>query len=272
VAVSAILGAVVYNWAPGGTPGRVLLGGVNFQPHPVGALLWKPWTFVTSGILSWPEGISHALFSLFGLYILGVDLEKRWGGARFLRFLAISVVLGNVAVLLVDLLPIARDVASAPKAHLIFHPPFALGPAAAITACAIAWSSENANRQVRLFFVLPVSGRALYWVTIAFAVLSPLFLNGAPEGVAAPFGGILAGFLFGATLSPVRSLWLRMRLSSRRRSGTALPVESITGTPERGRAAKRSTKGAGPPLRVVQGGLDEDLKNRKPPKDKRFLN
>ena len=37
------------------------------------------------------------------------------------------------------------------------------------------------------------------------------------------------------------------------------------------RAPKRSSKG-GPPLRVVQGGLDDDLKNRKPPKDKRYLN
>jgi hypothetical protein len=31
-------------------------------------------------------------------------------------------------------------------------------------------------------------------------------------------------------------------------------------------------KRGGPPLRVVVGGLDEDLEKRKPPKDKRYLN
>jgi hypothetical protein len=49
----------------------------------------------------------------------------------------------------------------------------------------------------------------------------------------------------------------------RRRLGSAAPpsVESIV----RGTAKKRS---GGPPLRVVSGGLDE----KKPPKDKRYLN
>jgi hypothetical protein len=53
-----------------------------------------------------------------------------------------------------------------------------------------------------------------------------------------------------------------------RRQGNALTVESLTGS-DRPRAPKRK---GGPPLRVVQGGLDDDLKNRKPPKDKRYLN
>lgn len=270
VAASAILGAIIYNWMPGGSRGPALFRWVHFQPAPVRELVAKPWTLVTSGVLTWPEGISHALFSLFGLYVLGTDLEKRWGGGRLLRFLASSVVLGNLAVLLVDLLPIAVDPSSATKAHVMFHPPFALGPAAAITACAMAWSAENANKQVRLFFFLPVSARALLWVIVGFAALSPLFLSSAPEGVAAPFGGILAGVLFGGTPSPVRSLWLRLRLASSRRGGSPLRVESIAASADRVRAAKRSTKA--PPLRVVPGGLDEDLAKRRPPKDKRYLN
>jgi membrane associated rhomboid family serine protease len=266
----AIAGAIVWNWAPGGPQGQAIMGWLDFQPSPTRDLLWKPWTFVTSGIMTYPEGISHALFALLGLYFLGTDLEKRWGGARFLRFLAVSVILGNVAVLLVDRLPIARDILTDPKAHFTFHPPFAMGPAAAITACAMAWSKENATKQIRLFFFLPVTGRTLYWVTIAAAILSPLFVSGSPEGVAAPFGGIAAGLLFSGTPSPIRSVWLRLKLALMRRQGHALTVESLTGG-DRPRAPKRGAKG-GPSLRVVQGGLDDDLKNRKPPKDKRYLN
>jgi membrane associated rhomboid family serine protease len=265
IAVSSIVGAVIWNWAPGGTGGQAILGWVIFEPHPVTDLLFKPWTLVTSAFVTWPEGITHGLFSLIGLYFLGGDLEKRWGGARFLRFFAVSVALGNVAVLAVDLLPIARDIVTDTKAHVLFHPQFALGPMAAVTACAMAWSTENRNREIRLFFFLPVSGRTLYWLTIAFAVLSPLFVSGSPEGMAAPFGGIVAGILFGGTPSPVRSLWLRLKLSRMQRGGAPLTVESLLGP---GGKPRTATKRGGPPLRVVQGGLEDD----KPPKDKRYLN
>jgi membrane associated rhomboid family serine protease len=262
IAVFAIAGAVIVNWAPGGETGLRLFRLLAFEP----ARPERVWTWVTSGVLTSPLGISHALWSLVGLYFLTTDLEKQWGGARLLRFLAASVVLGNLMVLLVSFVPLKNE---------IFHPVLAFGPMGAITATAMAWSKENAHRQIRLFFFLPISGKTLFWITIGFAVLALLFLQGAPEGAAAPFGGILAGILLGGTPSPVRSVWLRAKLALMRRKGHALTVESLaSGAPERPRGVKRSAKG-GPPLRIVQGGqagLEDDLKNRKPPKDKRYLN
>lgn len=259
-AVVAIAGAVVVNWAPGGKAGFDIFDAVAFDPH-------RPervWTWLTSGVLTNPKGFGHALWSLLGLYFLTTDLEKRWGGARLLRFLGASVVLGNLTVLAVSYVPLKNE---------IFHPGIAFGPMAAITATAMAWAKENATRQIRLFFFLPISGRTLFWITIGFAVLALLFMQGAPEGAAAPFGGILAGMALGGTPSPVHSIWLRLRLARLRRQKHTLTVDSITGAPssDRPRAPKRSSKG-GPPLRIVQGGLEEDLKNRKPPKDKRYLN
>jgi len=261
IAFFAIAGAVVVNWAPGPPAGTELFKWVVFQPHEFLKHPWMVWTLLTSGIFTNPEGFSHALWSLVGLYFLTTDLEKKWGGARMLRFLGISVVMGNLMVLAVDQLPIRSA---------FFHPPVVLGPLAAITATAMAWAKENATRQIRLFFFLPISGKTLYWVTIGGAVLALLFMQGTPEGAASLFGGILAGLMFGGTPSPVRSAWLRVKLAVMRRQGHALTVESITGS-DRLRAPKRASKG-GPPLRVVQGGLDDDLKNRKPPKDKRYLN
>ncbi|MDB4938163.1 MAG: hypothetical protein JWP87_5135 [Labilithrix sp.] len=261
IAALAIVGAIVVNWAPGAL-GEQIFGWLVFQPHQFPHEPWKFWTLLTSGVLTSPQNFSHALWSLVGLYFLTTDLEKKWGGARMLRFLAVSVVMGNLTVLAIDQLPVPQG---------IFHPALTLGPMAAITATAIAWSKENATRQIRLFFFLPISGKVLFWITIGFAVLAVLFNQGAPEGAAAPFGGILAGLMYGGTPSPVRSMWLRMKLALLRRKGHTLTVESITGGSDRPRAPKRASKG-GPPLRIVQGGLDEDLKNRKPPKDKRYLN
>lgn len=262
IAFFAIAGAVVVNWAPGPPAGAELLRWVVFQPQGFLKNPWMVWTLLTSGIFTNPESFSHALWSLVGLYFLTTDLEKKWGGARMLRFLGISVIMGNLMVLAVHLV--------LPSRLAIFHPPLVLGPMAAITATAMAWAKENATREIRLFFFLPIKGKSLYWITIGFSVLALLFNQVTPEGVAAPFGGILAGLMFGGTPSPVRSAWLRAKLAVMRRQGHALTVESITGG-DRPRAPKRSSKG-GPPLRVVQGGLDDDLKNRKPPKDKRYLN
>ncbi len=261
VAVFAIAGAVIVNWAPGGEMGAKLFSRLAFLPTKP---FEHPWAVLTSGLLTSPEGISHALWSLLGLYFLVPDLEKRWGGARLLRFLAIAVLLGNLAVVAGSrVLP----------GHGVFAPGLVFGPMAAITASVIAWSKENAHRQIRFMFFLPMSGKTLYWVTIGLALLSLLFLQGSYEGALAPLGGIATGILLAGSPSPVRSLWLRLKLGALRRKGGGITVEDLLADdrPSRPRTTARRS-GKGPPLRVVQGGLEDDLKNRKPPKDKRYLN
>ena len=261
IAAFAIVGAVIVNWAPGGEQGFELFKLLTYDPARPFA---RPWAIVTSGILTLPEGISHALWSLLGLYFLTPDLEKRWGGARLVRFLLIAVVIGNLAVT-------AGALAFPTKA--VFARPIAFGPMAAITAAVIAWSKENAHREIRFMFFLPMSGKTLYWLTIGLAVLALVFMQNTPEGAMAPLGGIATGVLFAGTPSPVRALWLRFRLGALRRKSGGITVEQLLGddAPARPRSpAKRG--GKAPPLRILPGGLEDDLKNRKPPKDKRYLN
>ena len=265
VAVLAVLGGVVVNWAPGPPLGPELFSWLIFQPHHV---LSRPWTLLTSGLLTSPTGgIGHAAWSLLGLYFLTTDLEKRWGGARLLRFLAAAVILGNLTVLLVThVLPGGRG------PEEIFHPAFVFGPFAAIAATAIAWAKENSQRQIRLFFFLPISGRALYWITIGLAVLSLVFLQGPPEGAVAPLGGIAAGILLGGTPSPLRAVWLRIKLAFlRRRGGGGLDVESILQPRGNRTRPPKGRSRSGPSLRIVKGGADNDERPR-PPNDKRYLN
>ncbi|MBX3191186.1 MAG: rhomboid family intramembrane serine protease [Labilithrix sp.] len=260
LAVFSVAGAIVHNWLPGGAEGPALL---RWLQSDLGKLGTRPWTLVTSGLLTNPNALTHILFSLLGLFFFGPDLEKRMGGPRLVRFLLLSVVAGNLVAFLVHLLPVG---------HLIFHKGYFVplyGPGAALAATTIAWSRENTTSQVRLFFFLPVSGRMLFWITIGFCVLGLAYYHDVPEGAFAPFGGVAAGMAFAGSPSPMRALYLRIKLAFLRRRGGTLTVESITGG-DRPRAPKRS--GKSPPLRVVMGGLDDDLKNRKPPKDKRFLN
>jgi len=247
--VFGILGAILFNYA-----------------HPVGVTffawlalipaewLHKPWTLLTAGLLTDPNGCSHLLFTLIGFYFLGPAVESRWGMARFLRLIGISIVAGFALDVLFN--------AVVPVESKHFHPQVAFGPSAALAALAVAWGRENANAQMRLYFVLPISGRVLVWITLGFCVLGVFFPGSVTEGVVAPFGGFIAGLLLAGSPSPARALYLRAKLAILRRKGERVHLDIDK---------PKKRRSGGPPLRVVAGGLD-DLEKRPPPKDKRYLN
>jgi membrane associated rhomboid family serine protease len=259
IAMSAfgILTAFLRTWIPGGA---VAFAALACKLDPVGQAFTQPWRLLTSGLLTDPDHWTHLALSLLGLYFLGAPLEQRWGSWRFARFLALAVLVGNLTVIAVAL-------AVSPTAQERFHPPFVFGPTAAITAIAIAWSREYAQSTVNLFFFLPIRGKVLFWITIGFCVLDLIYPQGLPEGVVAPFSGVLAGLLFGGTPSLARTAWLRVRLALLRRRASTLTVDDVLAP-----KPKRRPRPGGPPLRVVSGGLEEVLKKRTPPKDKRYLN
>src|SRR5882672_2572515 len=252
----AALGIVTALLATWGGGARLVFGWLAYEP---GRGFAAPWKLLTSGLLTSPASWSHLLFALVGLYFLGSPLEKRWGPWRLLRFLALSVILGNLTTMLV-----ARVLGDGAPER--FRPDFVFGPSAAITAVAIAWAREYSDSTVQLFMVLPIRGRVLFWITIGFCVLDLIYPAGMPEGVVAPFGGLVAGLLFGGTPSIARTTWLHVRLALLRRQSSNVRVEDVLSR----KPARRPRPGA-PPLRVVPGGLEEVLKKRTPPKDKRYL-
>jgi membrane associated rhomboid family serine protease len=251
--VLGVFSALLATWVPGGEAVFATLAlerAVAFT---------QPWRLFTSGLLTSPNQWSHLFFSLIGLYFLGAPLERRWGAFRFVRFLAIAVLFGNLATLAVDALPVLSQSR--------FHPELVFGPAAAIAAVAVGWALEYPESNVNLFFFVPVRGKVLLWITLGFCVLDLVYPAGLQEGVVAPFGGVVAGLLFGGTPSRGRRAWLRVRLTLLRRRSVGLGSEDLLAP----RTPRRPRPGV-PPLRVVPGGLEEVLKKRTPPKDKRYLN
>ena len=242
------------------------LGTRAFEPLavvPAHVVHGEVWRLLTAGLLTSYESFGHLIFTLIGLYFLSPDLERRWGSGRFLRFVVTSIVVGYALAVAVDRLTPATV---APAA---LHPRMMYGATAAIAATSIAWARMNEQLQVRLFFILPVSGRGLFWATIGFCFLGLLYPASVPEGVIAPFGGVLVGVLLAGNPSPLRTAYLRAKLALlRRRAG----VEATPLTPPSRPASSRRRPADAPPLRVVSGGLDEELKKRRPPKDKRYLN
>jgi membrane associated rhomboid family serine protease len=256
LAAVALASAILGHWVPGDT-GPYLVSLLPMAPHALAQ--GQVWRLATSGLFT--ADLGHLFFSALGLYFLSPDLEKAMGKWRFLRFLLTAVIAGNLLGVAVDALPV--DVA-------IFHPKLMFGPGAAIAATAIAWSKANARVQVRLFFLLPVSGKQLYYATIGLCLLSVVFFQSVPEGVVAPFGGILTGILLSGQPSPARAAYLRLKLFFLRRQTGHISAESLLKDPGEAARARARRKG-GPELRVVLGGLEDKIKDQ-PPKDKRFLN
>jgi membrane associated rhomboid family serine protease len=251
-----ILNALLCTWIP--SVGTAILDALVCDVERVGR--GQLWRLLTSGLLTSPTSYGHLFGTLLGLYFLAPDLERRLGTGRLLRFLAYSIVAGNLTVMAVDaLLPASAQ----PR----FHPREMYGAMAAIAAIAVAWARDNANATVRLFFVLPVRGQWLLWATVGFCVLDLIFPAALPEGVVAPFGGLAVGLLLGGSPSPARAAYLRLKLLLLRRRARSFEVSGAPGA----RSVRRPRPG-GPPLRVVSGGADEDLRKREPPKDKRYLN
>ncbi len=253
VGVAGLLSASALAWIPWGAHVAKLL-----VCNRAGVMDGQLWRLVTSALIQQPgEGaIGHLFFMLLGLYFLSPSLERRWGGARFVRFFLISILVGNVLAVVVDFV--------APASVSLFHPSVMYGPGAAVAAIAVAWAGENAEAHVRLFFIIPVKGKHFLWLTIAYCFLGVLLKDSVPEGVAAPFGGVLTGLLLGGSPSPLRTLYLLIKLRFIRGRAGGGGVALIRPQPRRSRPGS-------PPLRVVPGGL-EDLSKRQPPKDKRYLN
>lgn len=192
------------------------------------------WRLLTAPLMHSYQGISHMLFALLGLYFLTPSLEQQWGQRRLLRFLLLSALFAyGLQFLVFVLLP-----GVAPK----LAPPMWFGAFPVVEAIAIAWALSFKGQVVRLFFVLPVSSRGLVIMVVALSVLRVIGGVSPPEGLVSPFGGMLAGWLFGGgTPSPLRRLWLRYRYQQLDRQAAR-------------EAKERKTRVQNSPFEVIKGG------------------
>jgi membrane associated rhomboid family serine protease len=241
VVVSAlwIFFATGINWAGGGVDVFSLLTGSD-QILKGGEV----WRLLTSFMVHQPSGpgsVGHLLTTLMGLYFLGSSLEDSWGPRRFGVFLLISGVFASLLQVVVGLL-ISN-----------LHQATFYGGLGVIDAIAVAWGLSFKDRQLRLFFVLPVSGMGFIAFVLVMNVLYILANEVRREGLVSPFGGMLAGYLL-ADGSPLRRFYLQWKF--RRLQSQS---ESLRGI----RAAIVREKKPNPAgLRVIKGGKsDKDLLN-----------
>ena len=193
--------ALGLNWA--GVPQSVFF---LFAGNTEAIFSGQIWRIFTAAVMLEPS-VFTVLFTLIGFYFLTPSLEESWGGARLIRFLIGS------AVFAYGLQMLAGFVLPASLTQKLI-PPFWYGPLPVIEAVAIAWALSFKGQTVRLWFVLPVSSRGLILFVVGMSVLYVITLQVPTSGLVAPFGGMLAGWLFGGgSPSPARRFWLKLRLA-----------------------------------------------------------
>jgi membrane associated rhomboid family serine protease len=219
--VASLLGAI------GERNGFPLFTWGSFLPDAI--LRGEVWRLVTWIFLETDP--LRLLFGALALYWFGRDLALAWGPRRFLGVYFGLTVLAALLTLFVALVVW-------PEA-MMAHPFIGNWPLA--DAMLIAWALLYPDKQILLFFVLPVSGRIIFWITllgtVAYAAYGG-FHNFVPHLAAEV---LMIAYCRG--LSP-RRLWLKLRLSSLERS-----------------AKKRARH-----LKVVEGGGEGEGKGPKPPK------
>ncbi len=141
--------------------------------------LWRLFTYI---FLHDPSMPFHLLFNMLMLWMFGLELEQLWGEKRFLTFYIICGCGSGLFSLL----------------HL-FNPAFStipvIGASGAVLGMMTAYSLYFPNRQVLLFFILPVNIR----IVVIGAALISLFGTLSSKGIIAHLthlGGILVAFFY----------------------------------------------------------------------------
>lgn len=144
-------------------------------------LVWKRlflWQLVTYMFLH--GGFFHILFNLFALWMFGRELESIWGQREFLKFYFLC---GIGAGILTVLLSWNSSIPT-------------IGASGAIFGVLLAYGLTFPDRQVYLYFFIPIRAKYLVWIFAGIELFSSFSYTSDGIGHFAHLGGMLFGFLY----------------------------------------------------------------------------
>lgn len=152
---------------------------VLFALWPLGPQ-FLPWQIVTYAFLH--GSVTHLLFNMFAVYMFGADMERIWGGKRYLTYYLLCAVSAALAQLLVSMGTGA------------YYP--TLGASGAVFGLLLAFAWYFPHRQIMLL-IPPVPMPARLFVAVYGVLELVLGVTGTQAGVAhfAHLGGLAGGFL-----------------------------------------------------------------------------
>lgn len=150
-----------------------------FALWPIGPR-FQPWQVFTYAFLH--GGLPHLLFNMFALYMFGADMERVWGGKRYLTYYVVCLLSAALAQLVVS------------GATGAYYP--TLGASGAVFGLLLAFARYFPHRQIMLL-IPPIPLPARIFVVAYGALELVLGVTGTQAGVAhfAHLGGLAGGYL-----------------------------------------------------------------------------
>jgi membrane associated rhomboid family serine protease len=143
--------------------------------------LYRPWTIITYMFLHDPNGFSHILFNMIGLYFFGSRVEDRLGSNRFVTLYFLSGITGALL-----------SFAFAFRSGVI-------GASGAIYGIMLAYAYFWPRDRIMIWGIIPVEARVL---VIAYAIMSVMGGAGGVSGRGdstahfAHLGGLVGAFIY----------------------------------------------------------------------------
>lgn len=150
-----------------------------------GGRLWQLGTYL---FVHDPGSFGHILFNMLSLWMFGVELERRWGTTRFVKYYLVTGIGAGISTLLFSLLPF--DIARATYGATT------IGASGAIYGLLFAWALLFPDRQILFMFLFPLKARIAVLIMGAIAFLSAVGGRNSGVAEATHLSGLLVGWLY----------------------------------------------------------------------------
>ena len=145
--------------------------------------LWQPFTYMFLH-----GGWLHLIFNMIAIWMFAGELEEKWGSRAFLKYYIYSGIGAGIFIALVNWLT-----------YTGINSPYTVGASGAIYGILLAYGMTWPNREVLLYFVLPIKIKYLVLIfgLMGFLgtvsnILNPLESNISHIG---HLGGLIAGYI-----------------------------------------------------------------------------
>lgn len=162
--------------------------GLNHQGLVFEFKLWQVFTYMFLH-----GGWMHIIFNLLGLWMFAGELELLWGGRQFLRYYLIT---GTGAGIFIALMNYFIASTYGENALMPYHPT-TIGASGAIYGILLAYGLIWPNREVLLYFIVPVKMKYLLLFYGLFEFFGTISMNTAGNvSHIGHLGGLFTGFIY----------------------------------------------------------------------------
>ncbi len=175
-------------------------------------VLERGWLWQLGTYMFLHAGAMHILFNMLGVWMFGVELERRWGTNFFIKYYAVCGIGGGLTFIAISLLPFA---ATAPAYETV-----TVGASGALFGLLIAYAIYWPERPILLLLFF-VPAKVFVMIYGALALLNT-FQPSRGVADAAHLGGMIFGYLYlkggsGGLMGELKYRYLKWKMNRLRR-------------------------------------------------------